>query len=88
MLATLFHAIEPDSGASQHDYVNFRRLAALSVKETHHCERLTANVWLVTEEDVWLSLHRLLELSRQNAIGSRTLEFDLESQWQNHPSPV
>jgi len=85
MHAVLFQAIE---SARSRDWTNFRRIAQLSVKETARCQRLADSVWLITEDDPWMSLAQLLELSRKNAIAARTLEFDLESQWQDHHSPV
>jgi hypothetical protein len=83
MRAVLFHAIE---SARSRDGRNFGRLAKSSVKETAHCHRLADNVWLITEEDPLMSAGRLLALAQMHAISARTLEFDLEDQWKDHPA--
>jgi hypothetical protein len=86
MRVVLFHAIQRATNEIAIDYPNFCRQAQSTVKQTKSCQRLAANVWLITSEDPLLSVDQLLKLARRYAINTRTLEFDLGSQWQDHPS--
>jgi hypothetical protein len=88
MRVVLFHAIQRAANEIGTDYLNFCRQAQSTVKPTESCQCLAANVWLITSEDPLTSVDQLLKLARRHAINSKTLEFDLESQWQDHPSPA
>ncbi len=68
--------------------VIFAKRKKVIVMQLKNVEPLSENVWLISAPDIQLSLDELGRLARKNAISYRTLEFDLESQWRDHPSPV
>ena len=81
----LFHAIDP---GDLRRWRTFRQEARMSEKRPAYVEPLGENVWLISADDPWLTVGELLHIARKSGIDCRTLEFDLESEWQDHPGPV
>jgi len=66
----------------------FFREAQFGIGSVQGVELLAPGVWLLNADDPWLTVGEILRIARKYKIDCRTLEFDLESGWQNHPAPV
>ena len=86
MRATLFHFKGPvlRDHLAQGEWSKFRAEARKTIGQTIGVESLSQNVWLIDETDTLNSSGRLVSLAHAHQIAYRTLQFDLESEWQDH----
>jgi hypothetical protein len=84
MRVTLFHTIRPS--LLDRNWIGFRQESQSAVKQTENVERLCEDVWLITEADRRMSVDHLISIARKYGIDCRIREFDLESEWQDHPA--
>ncbi len=83
MRKVLLHAIQPSDARR---WRTFCLEAGLSEARPTYVEQLAVNVWLISAGDPWLTVGELLHIARKSGIDCRTLEFDLESEWQDRPA--
>jgi hypothetical protein len=82
MRVVLLHAVKAK------DLTKWRRFckqADQSIEPRAGVQSLGENAWLLPADDPWLSEGEILRLARAYGVTCKTLEFDVESEWQDHP---
>lgn len=70
------------------EWRNFRGEASVAIKQNKDVVRLCEDAWLITANDPWMSLVRLIDIAHKYQISCETLEFESSLEWQHHPHPV